>query len=85
MVLSQLLEILCCPETKQPVRLATGEELAALNRAQAEGNLKTAKQVVYSKPLQAALIREDRAIAYRIEDEIPVMLIDEALQVQGLL
>lgn len=75
----QLLEILCCPLTKTPVRPARREELDALNRSIAAGGLLTVSGAVVASPLSDALVTRDGKVIYRIEDDIPVMLVDEGI------
>jgi uncharacterized protein YbaR (Trm112 family) len=75
----RLLDILCCPVTKSPLRLATGSELAALNRAIAADKVSNGAGARVTAPLAAALVTRDARTAYRIDDDIPVMLADEAI------
>ncbi|HVV96802.1 MAG TPA: Trm112 family protein [Rhodanobacteraceae bacterium] len=75
----RLLDILCCPVTKTPVRVLTQAELDALNRAIAAGNVRFESGTVLSMPATAGLITRDGRTIYRIEDEIPVMLADEGI------
>jgi uncharacterized protein YbaR (Trm112 family) len=74
----RLLDILCCPTTKQPLRVLRRDELDALNRAVAAGEVRNAS-VVIDRALQAGLITRDGKLVYRIDDDIPVMLADEAI------
>ena len=74
-----LLALLVCPETHQDVFLATPEEIAGINEAIGRGQVQTAAGAVVDQPVDAALIRVDRAIAYPIRDDIPVMLVSEGL------
>ena len=79
-----LLGILCCPDTKQEVRLARecpdcqvkcgGDQWATKNRAN--------KPV--TEPLDGGLIRGDRKILYPIREDIPVMLIEEGIPLEGI-
>lgn len=78
----RLLDILCCPETKQPVRPLTAAQLEALNQAQQNGSLKLADGSAQEKPVLAGLITADGKTVYRIEDDIPVMLVDQAIATQ---
>jgi uncharacterized protein YbaR (Trm112 family) len=74
----ELLEILACPEDKTPVRLATAAEVDALNaRIRAGGVKNRAGEAV--EAIDGGLIREDGRYLYAIRDEIPIMLIDEAI------
>ena len=75
----RLLDILCCPTTKVPVRPLTRAELEALNKAIAAGDVQTTASLPVSSTLQAGLITSDGKVIYRIEDDIPVMLADEAI------
>jgi uncharacterized protein len=79
MIDRRLLDILCCPVTKSPVRLLSSAELEALNRAIAEGALRTEAGASLKVAATAGLITRDGRTIYRIEDDIPVMLADEAI------
>jgi uncharacterized protein YbaR (Trm112 family) len=74
-----LLDILCCPVSKTPVRLLRNDELDHLNQAIARGEIDTVAGQRQSAPLQAALITTDGKVIYRIEDDIPVMLPEEGI------
>jgi uncharacterized protein YbaR (Trm112 family) len=75
----RLLDILCCPVTKTPVKPLTRAQLDVLNRAIDGGTVRTVSDAVVSTPLQAGLITTDGKVIYRIEDDIPVMLADESI------
>lgn len=75
----RLLDILCCPVTREPLRLLARGELDALNAAAKAGTLRSADGTDWSTTVQAALITKDRSRIYRIEDDIPVMLADLAI------
>ena len=75
----RLLDILCDPVTKTPVRPLRRDELDALNHAIAAGNLDTVAGQKVASPLVAGLITTDRKVVYRIEDDIPVMLAEEGI------
>ncbi len=80
-----LLSILCCPETKQDVSLAPEALVEKLNAAIASSELRNkAKQPVKEK-LDGGLLRADRKILYPIREDIPVMLIDEGIPLDGYL
>lgn len=80
-----LLAILCCPETKQAVRLADATLIAKLNEAVSQGQLKNKAGKPVTEPLDGGLIRQDGAILYPVREDIPVMLIEEGLPLEGLL
>ena len=78
-VSSELLEILVCPETKQPVKLASDEVLARLRREVEAGRLRNRGGQIVSEPISEGLLREDGKILYPVDDGIPVMLIEESI------
>lgn len=77
---SRLLDILCCPLTKLPLRRVSVDEQAALERAIAEGNVTNVGGEVLARAPGAALITTNGQTIYPVEDDIPVMLVDEAIQ-----
>ncbi len=79
-VSADLVEILVCPETKQPVALATAEQLEKLNAAIREGSLRNRGGDAVKAELTEGLVREDGKILYPVDDGIPVMLIEESVE-----
>ena len=75
-----LVDILVCPETKQTVRLATAPELAAVNEKIRAGTLRARGGEAVKTELVEALIREDGKILYPVDDGIPVMLVEESVE-----
>ena len=75
----KLLDILCCPVTKQPLALLDKAELAALNEAINAGGLLRADGSTQSEAISEGLITRDHQTLYRIDDGIPVLLADEAI------
>jgi uncharacterized protein YbaR (Trm112 family) len=74
-----LLDLLVCPEDHSPVRLASTELIAQMNRAIALGTLKNRAGQKVERRLDDGLVRADRAMLYPVVDDIPMMLIDEAI------
>jgi len=79
MVDQELLDILVCPETKQSLRLADANTLDRLNSAIAEGTVSNRGGDSVTDRIDEALIRKDDAVLYPIRDDIPIMLVDEAI------
>ncbi len=77
----RLLEILVCPESRQALAMAGDEDLARLNAAVASGAAVTLGGEPVAEPVAAGLLREDGRILYPIRDGIPIMLIDESIDV----
>ena len=76
----ELLDILVCPESRQSVTLADEQEVAAINQRIARMELVNRAGAVVTQKIGGALIREDREFFYPIRDDIPIMLIDEAIR-----
>ncbi len=79
MIDQALLDILVCPETKQPVRPADAELLARLASAIEAGGVRNRGGELVSEPVEEGLVREDGLVLYPVRDEIPIMLIDESI------
>ena len=79
MIDKQLLDILVCPENKTRLRLADEDLVAKLNRAITAGALRNRVGEPVETPLQGGLVREDSTLLYPIVDDIPVLLVDEAI------
>jgi uncharacterized protein YbaR (Trm112 family) len=79
MVNKELLDILCCPETKQELEHLEGKIIGTINSAIKSGTLKNRGGTVIQEPIDSGLLREDRQYLYAIREDIPIMLIDEAI------
>ena len=79
MINPELLEILVCPEDKTSLHEADGDLITRVNAAIASGTLKNIAGDVIAERIEGGLIREDGQRLYIIRDDIPVMLIDEAV------
>ena len=79
-VAPDLVEILVCPETKQTVRLATAAELSSVNEKIRAGTLRSRGGEPVKTELTEALIRADGKILYPVDDGIPVMLVEDSVE-----
>jgi uncharacterized protein YbaR (Trm112 family) len=79
-VSSELLEILVCPETRQPVSPASEEVLSSLNDEIKAERLKNRGGERVTTSLTEGLVRKDGKILYPVDDGIPVMLIEESIE-----
>ncbi len=75
----ELLDILCCPETKEPVALIPEDEIKRINGLIEQGQIKRRSGEIETEKIDGGLLRQDGKYLYAIRDDIPVMLIDEAL------
>jgi uncharacterized protein YbaR (Trm112 family) len=77
---SELLEILVCPETKQPLEAAATPLVERLNAEIRGGRLRNRGGDAVTKEIAEALVREDGRALYVVDDGIPVMLIEESIE-----
>ncbi len=84
MVDPELLKILVCPENKTPVTLVDDAVIAQVNAAIEKGSLKNRGGEPVTERIDAGLLREDKVYLYPIRDDIPIMLIDEAIPMEHL-
>ena len=77
---NELVELLVCPETRQPVTLAPSETLERINSEIDAGRLRNRGGDTLEKHVEEGLLREDGRILYVIDDSIPIMLIDQSIE-----
>jgi uncharacterized protein len=78
-VAADLIAILICPESRQPVAAATPAQLAAVNAAIRAGEAYNRSGARVEKELAEGLVRQDGRLLYPVEDGIPVMLVEESI------
>ncbi|HXG49475.1 MAG TPA: hypothetical protein VNO52_17765 [Methylomirabilota bacterium] len=74
-----LLDLLRCPETRQPLTMAEPDLIARLNERIRAGQLQNRAGRPVSQPIDGGLMREDRQCLFPVREEIPILLIDEAI------
>ncbi len=79
-VSEELLEILVCPETKQPIARASEEVLRKLAQDIEAGKVRNRGGEKVTQPITEGLVREDGKVLYPVDDGIPVMLIEESIE-----
>ena len=77
----ELLSILCCPETHQPLRLAPADLRVSLNERIREGNIRNRSGRAITEPCEAGLLREDGKSLYPVQGGLPILLVAEAILV----
>jgi len=80
----KLLTVVCCPETKQRVRIAENSLIEQLNQSIEKREIYNRINQLVEKTLDGGLIREDGKYLYPIIEEIPILLIDEAIPIDSL-
>ena len=78
---SEFIEILVCPESRQPVKLASEEILTKINAEIDAGRLRNRGGETLENHIGEGLVREDGLILYIIDDSIPIMLIDQSIEI----
>ena len=82
MVDQELLDILVCPENKTPVKLIGDDLLTQVNEGIGRGAVKNRSGQAVTEAIDGGLLREDGQFLYPIRDDIPIMLIDEAIPME---
>lgn len=79
MVNAELLKILRCPETQQPLREADAALVDKLNQQIAAGQARNRAGAAVKEKIDGGLVRQDGKLVYPIRNNLPIMLGDEAI------
>jgi uncharacterized protein YbaR (Trm112 family) len=77
----ELLKILRCPETRQELKAAPPAILDKINAQIAAGRARNRAGQTVSEKLTGGLIRADDKFLYPVLENIPVLLVDEAIPI----
>ncbi|NOZ03208.1 MAG: Trm112 family protein [FCB group bacterium] len=80
----ELLDILCCPETKEPVTLIDESLVVKINDAIRSGVIRYRNGETVTEIIDSGLLREDKKYLYPIRNDIPIMLIEEAIDMSTI-
>jgi len=83
MVAEELLALLRCPETRQPLTVATPELIARLESLRAAGTLRNRSGNLCFSAVESGLVTADGAFFYPIRDDIPVMITGESTDLRA--
>ena len=76
----ELVGVLACPETHEPVTLASEAQLQQLREAIAAGTARRRDGSEIEPDFEGALLSHGGKVAYLVRDGIPNLLIDERLE-----
>lgn len=76
---AELLSILRCPETRQTLAVADAAVVERLNAQVAAGTLRNATGQPVTVKLDGGLVRADGKALYPVRNNVPVLLVDEAI------
>ena len=76
----EFVKILVCPDNRTPVRIASEQEITNLNQKIEEGFLQNIGGRKINDKLDGGLIRVAGDRLYPVRKNIPVMLVEEAIQ-----
>jgi uncharacterized protein YbaR (Trm112 family) len=79
MITEEFLTLLRCPQSLAPLTRGGSDLVRGLNQAIAQGKVRNRAGALLTRPLDGLLIREDGRLGYPIIDDIPILLVDEAL------
>jgi uncharacterized protein YbaR (Trm112 family) len=80
MIDSELMKILCCPETRQGLRPAERAVVEKLNQQIGAGQLRNRAGATVKEALEGGLVRADGKYVYPVRGNLPIMLVDEAIE-----
>jgi uncharacterized protein YbaR (Trm112 family) len=78
-VSEKLLDILQCPRTRQNLKMLEPEKIPRINAEIEKGNVKYYDGSPVEDQLDEALITEDRKVIYRVDEGIPILMIDRGI------
>jgi uncharacterized protein YbaR (Trm112 family) len=77
---TDFLEMLRCPESGARLKRGDADLIARANHAISAGRLRNRAGHSVTKPVDGLLVCEGDRVAYAIVDDIPILLVDEAIE-----
>jgi uncharacterized protein YbaR (Trm112 family) len=84
MIRDEFLRILRCPLSRQRLKLADGSLMARVNAAIEAGRIVNRIGQTVRRRCDGGLINQEGTLLYPIHDEIPCLLVDEAIVLEQL-
>ena len=84
MITDELLGMLRCPDSRQRLKRADSDLVAKVNRRIAAGQVRNRMGQSLARTVEGLLVRADDRLAYPIIDDIPILLIEEAMDLTPL-
>ncbi len=84
LIKSELLEILCCPVSKEPLKLISDQELSNLNAKIKQKIVINQNKTLILAPFETGLIEHKNQIFYPIQDQIPILLESESVSLKNI-
>ena len=82
--MTDAIEILRCMETGSRLSLASSSLVGEINEAIGRGRIANRLGQTISARIDKALVNESRTLIYRVIDDIPQMVLDEAIMLDQL-
>lgn len=84
MINEEFVDFLVCPLTKQTLNIADNALSLKLNQAIESKSLKNNSGQLVTEKIDTLLIREDKQLAYIVRNNIPVMIVEEAINLNDI-
>ena len=75
----EIIEILVCPATHQPLKMASKNDMAKIQKKYQESGLMRVDQKPVEEMPDSLLIRKDKQVAYLVIDQIPNLMVNEGI------
>ena len=79
MLEADLLKLICCPETRQPLAPADAATLARLNQKILAGGVLNRAGSLVKESCEAGFVRQDGQVLYPVRQGIPILLVAEGI------
>ena len=85
MIDQNIIDVLACPATHRSLRPLPADRLELLNERIATGRAVYVNGDKIDQPVAVALITDNDALIYRVDDDIPVLLVERGIAARQLI